>query len=42
MKKFTVARLEQIVEDDLDYLRGLMMFKSNGQYHLFDNYRVKK
>jgi hypothetical protein len=42
MKKFTVARLEQIVEDDLDYLRGLMMFKSNGQYHLFDKYIVKK
>jgi hypothetical protein len=42
MKKFTVGRLERIVEDDIDQLRGLMMFKENGCYYLFDRYVVEK
>lgn len=42
MKKFTVDRLKQIVSQDLESLRGLMIFKSNGKYHLFDSYTIEK
>ena len=42
MKKFPIGRLQQIVEDDLEQLRGLMMFKSNNKYHLFGQYTVEK
>ena len=42
MKKSSIIRLEQMLEDDLEHLRGLLMFKDKGQYHLFDRYIVSK
>lgn len=42
MKKATVERLKQILKDDLENLRGLMIFKLDGKYHLFDSYIIEK
>ena len=42
MKDFAVDRLKQLIEEDLDNLRGLLIYKSHGKYYLFDLYTIEK
>jgi hypothetical protein len=42
MKNLAVDRLKQFIVEDLDNLRGLLMYKSHGKYYLFDLYVIEK